>query len=117
MNGDQDLVVCKICGIKRNDLKPHINKVHKITIEEYRNLFGKDVSVISESLRKKFSERIKGDKNPAFQHGGKLSPFSKNFKKYEDLSEEEKQQKINELNEKRVKTTIDTNGFSTTLEY
>lgn len=117
MDNEQDLAVCKICGIKRNDLKPHINKVHKLTTEEYKKLFGENVKLISETTRKKYSERIKGEKNPGYKHNGRLSPFSKNFKKYENLLDEEKQQAINELNEKRVESTFNGNGFNVTLDY
>jgi len=35
---------------------------------------------------KKKSERVAGSNNPAYQHGGRLSPYSKKFKKYEDGS-------------------------------
>lgn len=43
--------------------------------------------VYSGQLLKKYSEKVKGDKNPAFNHGGRLSPFSKKFIKYKTAEE------------------------------
>lgn len=46
--------------------------------------------------------RVKGENNPGFQHNGKFSSFSKNFKYYSDMSEEEKEY-ITTLNKKKLK--------------
>jgi hypothetical protein len=45
-------------------------------MEYYTRLYGKDEALYRLNIK---SERVKGDKNPAFQHGGKFSPFSEKF--------------------------------------
>jgi hypothetical protein len=47
-------------------------------LEYWTLLYGEDYA--KEKMNRK-SERVLGTKNPAYQHGGKLSPFSKNFVK------------------------------------
>ena len=46
--------------------------------KQYKSMFP-NMPIRSEVLLKQQSERIKGSKNPAYQHGGKYSPFSLNF--------------------------------------
>lgn len=48
--------------------------------------------------------RVKGSNNPAYDHGGKLSPFSKKFVKYKD--EEDVEGKISETIEKSKNTKL-----------
>jgi hypothetical protein len=60
------------------ELTNHIFRKHNIKAAKYREMFP-NALIRSESLLKQQSERIKGNKNPAFQHGGKYSPFSLNF--------------------------------------
>ena len=62
-------------------------------------------------------DRIKGKNNPAYQHGGRLSPFSKNFKKYADLTDEEKELKIKETIKTAQKAIDDNCGRDTRLDY
>ena len=71
-------VTCQICKQKMKELTNHIFRKHNIKAAKYREMFP-NALIRSESLLKQQSERIKGDKNPAFQHGGKFSPFSLNF--------------------------------------
>ena len=69
-------------------------KMHGMTVAEYREEFPgapfmnekerkgiSDRPGMSEEARKAASERVKGDKNPGYQHGGRLSPLSKKFVK------------------------------------
>lgn len=44
----------------------------------------------------KFYQKIMLSKNPWYQHDGTISPFSKDFKSYQGLTEEEKEAKIKE---------------------
>jgi hypothetical protein len=57
------------------ELTNHIFRKHNIKAAKYREMFP-DAPIRSDALLKQQSERIKGDKNPAYQHGGKYSPFS-----------------------------------------
>ena len=69
-----DFVVCKICGQKSAELGSHVIRCHNISTEEYKTQFpGEHVKPL------KIRDSIKGDKNPAYKHGGRLSPWSKNF--------------------------------------
>jgi hypothetical protein len=70
---------CGLCGYRSPDLKIHITKVHEISTTLYKEKTGQE-RLTSNSRRAKDSERVRGEKNPGFQHGGKFSPFSKNFK-------------------------------------
>lgn len=55
--------------------------------ELYKILYGETIG----SLRwKEKSDKVKGENNPAYNHCGRLSPFSANFIKYEELTEIEK---------------------------
>ena len=60
------------------ELTSHIFRKHNIKAQEYRKLYPGS-PIRCESLLQKQSERIKGDKNPGYQHDGKYSPFSMNF--------------------------------------
>lgn len=75
-------VECKICGWRTADLSAHPG-THGISQEDYKNNYGpikcKNISI-----------KMSGANNPGYQHGGKLSPFSKNFvnfKSEEDIQE------------------------------
>lgn len=71
---NEDFVICKICGQKGADLGTHIIDRHKITVAEYKSQF-LGASIKSQRIR----DNLKGNKNPAYNHGGRLSPWSKNF--------------------------------------
>lgn len=71
-------VTCQICGQKMKELTNHIFRKHNIKAAEYKKLYP-NMPIRCESLLKMQSERIKGDKNPAYQHGGKYSPFSEKY--------------------------------------
>jgi hypothetical protein len=87
---------CKFCGIKLLTLTKHLKNTHNISKEDYINKFNlKEEDVVHFSVIKEMSERIKGSKNPAYKHNGRLSPFSKSFIKYDNLSELEKEKTIN----------------------
>lgn len=63
------------------------------------------------------SERVAGKNNPAYNHGGKFSPFSKNFIKYQDLSEEETLEKTKVINDKAKKSFAENGNNSLTIQY
>lgn len=64
-------VECGICGYRSSDLASH-PRIHGLSQDEYRLKYGAIKS-------KAVCESISGIKNPGYQHGGKLSPFSKKF--------------------------------------
>lgn len=68
-----DYQVCGICRTKTGDLGTHIT-MHNISAAEYRKKFN-----IKKLKPKKYCEMRKGENNPAYQHNGRLSAWSKNF--------------------------------------
>lgn len=93
-----DIPICKICGWKSRSIQQHVVQFHNISLDEYKqqyNVINEDI--FHSSYIEFFSDRIKGEKNPAYNHGGRLSPFSKDFIKYDELSEKEKELKINNI--------------------
>lgn len=104
-----DAKTCLICGLKAMDLTPHITLGHKITVKEYckrfqcqpKDLISKQANANRSKGQKESTnpnkKRFSSENNPAKGHGGKYSPFSKNFIKYAGLSDEEKQAQINKV--------------------
>ena len=80
-----DYIICKECGFKSSELATHIINKHNMTPNEYKNKH--KVSIIKSQ---KSIDKVKGSNNPAFQHGGKYSPFSENFIHGTDKIEETK---------------------------
>lgn len=90
-------VKCMLCEMMSNDLTSHITRMH-CTIDEYKAQFS-DVPFRSAKYLNEQSERISGDKNPAYQHGGKYSPFSEKFIKGKSQTIHEKVAKNREENQ------------------
>lgn len=100
---------CLLCGAMAMDLTPHITLGHKMTVKEYCEKFEcKPEDLISKEANANRSKgqknstnpnrkRFTSENNPAKGHGGKFSPFSKNFVKYADLTDKEKEEKINQV--------------------
>lgn len=84
-------VECKICNLRGNSIATHIPIVHSITCDEYKKIYSSGVK------SKILSNKWAGDKNPGFQHGGKLSPFS-------DLSEVHSVEQRKDAKEKAIKS-------------
>ncbi len=76
----------------------HLNCKHGISVAEYKRQFNMDENssegIVAPSTANKLSQNIVGERNPAYQHGGRLSPFSKQFVKYDGMSDEQKEQII-----------------------
>lgn len=70
-----DFLVCAICGVKSGDLGSHVH-MHQITPAEYKKKYG-----LRYLKPERNRELRKGKNNPAFNHGGKYSAWSKNFVK------------------------------------
>lgn len=107
-NQVRDLVKCEICGQEMQSLASHLFRKHNINTETYRQLYP-GAKTLSDYLTREQSERVKGDKNPAYQHGGKFSPFSKNFVKGTENIEATKK--------RAAKTRLENGNNSTNIEY
>ena len=101
----EDFVVCKLCGYKCADLGTHL-KSHGINSKAYKEQFGQDTPIKCD----KMCRNVSGEKNPAFNHGGKYSPFSENFI-YADA------ETIKATKKKAAQSRVDNNSNSTTIEY
>ena len=100
-------VQCGICGMVAHQLTKHITHIHNISCEDYKKKYG---NFQSEQYVQGLSERVKGDKNPAYQHGGKYSPFSSKFIHADKIVQEDLR--------RRQAESLKTNGnASTTMAY
>lgn len=106
-------IVCEHCSFRSGQLDQHLKKWHNQTTTEYKLQFPNSVCV-----SKNASDRVTGDKNPAFGHGGRYSKFSKNFIKYDGLSDEEVKIGQDEVAHKSKKTKQENpQNSSTNIEY
>lgn len=69
---------CRICGFRGADLSKHITNIHEVTTQEYKVKYNVKTLICEDALQF-MSDRIKGENNPAYNHGGKYSPFSQNY--------------------------------------
>lgn len=104
-------VQCKICGLWSYHLFSHIPRTHHVSTDDYKEKFGE---ITSEKHRQLCVDRMTGDKNPSKDHGGRLSPFSKKFKKYEGMEDSEIELTIDKLISSRK---IIPENNSTNIEY
>lgn len=106
---NEDYVVCAICGLMAQNLQFHIQQTHNLTPREYKEKYNK--SVWCENKKKKQSVLFSGENNPGYQHGGKLSMFSENFK---DYNEENKNKAIEKMKQTKNENPQNEN---TKIEY
>lgn len=125
-------VECKECGMIGETLLKHISAKHG-SIEEYCKKHNcKKEDLISESYHKKLSNAQKklikegrshcftSENNPSKGEeckNGRNSPYSMNFRGYDGLSNEEKQEKINKLYVLKIESTNKNCNNPLTLEY
>lgn len=98
-----DYVVCQECEYRGADIAQHARVAHGLSKNEYLEKYP-DSFIICSSLRKVLSDKVKGDKNPGYQHGGTLSPYSKKFVAYSHLTEEETHEVISNIKQEMVIT-------------
>lgn len=89
-------VECVICGCVGHDLTSHITRIHNMTPQEYREKYNSPTR--SKKFLNELSERVKGENNPAYQHGGRLSPFSDKFIHADKIDKEELIKKVGKSN-------------------
>lgn len=118
---DPEAVVCKECGLMGNDITRHITMVHKIDLNDYctkhnckrSELVSKSAHASRSSAQKKLiaegrSHCFTSENNPSKGEdckNGRNSPYSKNFRGYDGLTDEEKEVRINSLLDKKIDTT------------
>lgn len=68
-----DYLICKICNARSGDLGSHVH-MHNITPAEYKRKYN-----IQKLKPIKNIDNRKGKNNPAYNHNGKYSAWSKNF--------------------------------------
>ena len=108
---------CQICGlVYSHNLSHHLRHIHKINTKDYKITFP-DSPTLSEKILNEMSERVKGENNPSYNHGGKHSPFSRNFIHYKHLSDEEVEKKIREVCDKNSISNKENGNTNTTIEY
>lgn len=106
-------IICKHCEFRTAQIDQHLRKFHSQKIEDYLNQFP-DAELVSQNAK----DRVSGDKNPAANHGGKFSKFSKNFIHYEGLSDEEiKQNQQDVANKSRETKKANPQNENTKIEY
>ena len=71
------MISCAICGMKAHNLVSHITRIHKMSVDVYTSIY--NTTIHSEKYSTEQSDRVFGDKNPGWQHGGKFSALSANF--------------------------------------
>jgi predicted GIY-YIG superfamily endonuclease len=76
-----------------------------------------DQKLLSVNLSMELSKRVEGDKNPGFKHGGRLSPFSSKFLKYNEFSNVETKEIVEKLFVKSINTRNINDNNSTRLSY
>lgn len=87
-------IECKHCSGRFAQIDQHLKIWHKQTQQEYINQFP-DARLASINI----SDRVKGNKNPAYNHAGKYSPHSDNFIHYQNLND-------SEVNDKKLKVSL-----------
>jgi len=113
-----DFPKCLICGWESRALHAHLRFKHQMTVTEYKEKFNVyNNALYHHSYLNKLSETIKGENNPAYNHGGKFSPYSSKFVKYEELSEEDRQKALNDMYSKVNETKELNQTFTTRIEY
>lgn len=102
-----DYVTCVVCGLKSPNLIKHINSMHSMNAEMYRKTYN-NAPLQAQYVLNMLSERVKGDKNPAYQHGGKFSPFSEKFVGKTNIQETKR---------KAAESRNKNNSHTTTIQY
>lgn len=71
----RDYVRCALCGFPSRDLTNHVSRTHGWSAKDYNMSY----PLRCESFLAEIAQRVSGKNNPAYQHGGKFSPFSDKF--------------------------------------
>ena len=99
---EKDYIICRECGFCSQEIVSHIIKIHGMSIKEY-----KEKHNIKRIKCQLLCDRVKGDKNPAYRHGGKFSPFSKKFIKGDISEKTKKKVRLSKIKNKSHPTKLD----------
>jgi DNA-directed RNA polymerase subunit RPC12/RpoP len=93
-------IECQVCSFRGVEIISHVKSAHNMTPDEYK----KEYKV--PTLKSKIAcERISGDKNPGYQHGGTLSPWSEKNERFNAEQIKENQKVAGENAAKKSKRT------------
>jgi predicted nucleic acid-binding Zn ribbon protein len=112
----EEYVICPVCSLRMGQISSVHMKIHGMTIPEIKILYP-DQKLLSVNLSMELSKRVEGDKNPGFKHGGRLSPFSSKFLKYNEFSNVETKEIVEKLFVKSINTRNINDNNSTRLSY
>ena len=80
-----DWIECRVCGYRAKEIATHVKNVHNINPKVY-----------GLTKCKSSADRVKGENNPGYQHGGALSPWSVNSGRTStEITESKKKAKAN----------------------
>ena len=102
-------VECPICSMRVGQLMQQHLSTHGLTMQEFKLQFP-GFKILQNKLTDELKTRVSGDKNPAFNHGGKFQPFSKHFIHYTDEIK-------NKAIEKQKNTKIKNSQNNTRVDY
>lgn len=101
-----DWCECTICGFRSAELSLHIKNDHPEVADIYSG----------PKKAKSICDRLLGDKNPGYNHGGKFSKFSKNFiHGYDDAWHKDQNEKHSEWSKEHSHFTR--NAYESVEEY
>lgn len=86
---------CKICGRYTHGMLKHLKSAHNLTVEQYNTKYNDNVDKFSQYWKTENKKHgfKPGKDNPAYQHGGRLSPFSDKFIHKDRVNAEEVKKK------------------------
>lgn len=115
--GIVDIPTCKLCGWKSRSLQQHLT-THRLTVQQYRDQYNaQDDEIFHHTYMAEKSERVSGERNPGYQHGGTMSSFSPKYFRYQDLPEEAKQEAIKQQIIKANETKDLNAGYNTRVDF
>lgn len=101
--GLENCVLCACCGFVGRKLHTHI-KQHNLTKEQYLEKYPNN-KLISDHFATELSNRMLGEANPGYNHGGRLSPLSEKYIYAELVNRSELIQRISDTKNKNDSVT------------